>query len=227
MNNFIDSIKTEIIEATYGDIKKKQADVVKLFPPFYDRVDAVRLKGGMKMVGMDKSGWAFQVHSGTDEGNKWYDVTLKFLGVPEVLRYASKEVGIWKKEQTGVNLSKLAQAVMYNVDIRVKCSCPADLYWGKHYIRSQEPMDAMVPPPEDRYPIVRNPKLYAAHCKHIQLVMNLLPMYHGTFAKWLKTHYLSDIVSAEKVAKKEGYREEEREEAAQGKESPEGEIEKE
>jgi hypothetical protein len=206
MNDLIENIN----EATFGDLKKKQKDITQLFPSFFDRVESVRLKGGVRMVKETKDYWEFQIHSGTKE-DTWYTVRVWFKGIPEVLRYASKESGAWKSDQSGVNLSKISRQVFYNCDIKFRCFDPSDLYWGFQYVRSQPDVDAINPPPEDRYPIVRNPRLRGAYCKHVQLLLNLLPMYIGTFSKWLKKYYLSDISNAEKFAKKEGFRKEEKE----------------
>lgn len=209
MRDFIDNI----FEATLGDLKKAQKGIDKLFPEFYDRVDTVRMKGGIRLKEMKKGEWHFQVHSGTDD-SKWYDVVVTWKGVPEVIGFAAKDPNVWKKGKTGVNLRKMADIALYNVDVQVRCSCPADIFYGGFYKRSQKDLDALVPPPEDRFPIVRNPKLRGAFCKHIQLIMNLLPLYGGTFAKFLKTYYLDDIVRVERGARK----------AAFGKGEAEGEV---
>jgi len=43
--------------------------------------------------------------------------------------------------------------------------------------------------------VIRNPREYGAHCKHLQVLMRVLPFYKSTMANWLKREY-SDIVKA-------------------------------
>lgn len=194
----------DILEATLGDLKAKQKDITKLFPEFYSRVEDVRLKGGIRLVDMDENGWTFQVKSVSEKESTWYDVQVLFGGVREVVGHHAMNKNMWTKGKDKVDVRKVAEEVMYNVDIKLKCSCPADLYWGAQYIRSQQPLDANTPPPENRPPVVRNPGQHGAYCKHIQLVINLLPMYGGTFAKWLGDYWMQHIQDIEQKARREG-----------------------
>lgn len=195
-----------IFEATFTDLSKKQEDIVKLHPEFLSRVSAVYGKGGIRMVGMDERGWDFKVKSVTSHDKKgspeYYDVRVDFLGVKEVLNYYSKNKSLWKKEG-GLNVRSLAGELMYNIDVKIKCSCPADLYWGGAYIRSQSDLSAYPDPGETRPPVERNPNKYGAHCKHIQAVVNLIGMYIGTFSKWLKKYFGEYISEVEKSIRKQ------------------------
>lgn len=78
-------------------------------------------------------------------------------------------------------------------------NCPADLYYGGQYIRTQR--KAKYTDPENRPPVIRNPKQYGAYCKHTQLVMDVLPMYGGTMARYLATEYEKQVEKFEKRAK--------------------------
>lgn len=76
-------------------------------------------------------------------------------------------------------------------------NCPADLYWGSEYIKTQR--SAQFGHEEDRSPDIRNPHQYGALCKHGELVFEVLPMYVGTFAGFLKKFWnetITDIVDA-------------------------------
>jgi len=84
-------------------------------------------------------------------------------------------------------------------------NCPADLYYGGHYIRSQDKYRAKYGEPENRSPDIRNPKQYGAFCKHIQALFKTLPWYKSTMANWLKKNYEEVIKREEdKAAKRAG-----------------------
>lgn len=193
-------------EATLQDLLKKQnSEILKLFPKYYDRVSALKLKGGAHMVDMDEHGWYFKVKSFSEKLVNEYDVTILFNGVMDVLEYAAKDSETWTKNNT-IDIRKIAYDVMRNVDIQIKCSCPADLYWGKQFIRTKHSLGAMVPPGETRPPKVRNPHEWGAVCKHEGLVLNLLPMYAGTFSKWLKEYWLQHIQDLERKLRRSAYK---------------------
>jgi hypothetical protein len=221
--NLYDFITT-INEATLKDLEDAQKSITKLFPEFYSRVEAVRLSGGIRMVGKDERGWDFIVHSAKED--KWYPVRVNFDGVREVIAHHAKNKSLWTKDKGKINARSLAGEVMYNVDIKVKCGCPADLYWGSQYIRSQEPLDANFPPKEERPPVERNPKQHGSMCKHLQVVINLLPMYEGTFAKWLKEYFGADLTKTEQAARREGNELKDRAEEVQTEEEPKTEAER-
>jgi hypothetical protein len=115
------NLVSEISEATLKDLENKQRDIVLLFPEFYSRVEAVRLSGGIRMVGKDEKGWDFIVHSAKED--KWYPVRIDFGGVREVIAHHAKNKSLWTKDKSRVNTRSLAGEVMYNVDIKVKCGC--------------------------------------------------------------------------------------------------------
>ncbi len=195
-------------EADVADLLRKQRSITRLFPKFYDRVKAVAAKGGIRLVatGRDRDGkgvWDYKVHSGTQDG-LWYDVKLRFMDMLHVLNVLVADRRLWKTDGSGVDLRRLSPAVYDMVQIQTKCECPADLYWGKQYIRSRPKYDANVPPPEDRPPVVRNPHEYGAFCKHTQMLVNLLPMYTATFAKFLAKYYGDTIRELEKEARRMG-----------------------
>jgi hypothetical protein len=198
-------------EADVADLLRKQKSITRLFPKFYDRVKAVAAQGGIRLVatGRDRDNmgvWSFKVHSGTKSG-VWYDVTLRFMDMLHVLNALIPNKKYWKVDGSGVDMRKIAPDVYNMVQIQTKCECPADLYWGKQYIRSKPKYDANVPPPEDRPPVVRNPHEYGAFCKHTQMLVNLLPMYNMTFAKFLAKYYGDTIMNLEKEARKSGVKE--------------------
>lgn len=191
----------ELNEAAVGDLLRKQKSITKLFPKFYDRVKAVAGRGGIRPVSQGKNEWVFKVHSGTKDG-VWYDVTVRFLNILALLNAYADEKDMWREDESGLDRGKLARQIYLNVKLQTRCSCPADLYWGKQYIRSRPGLDANVPPPEDRPPVVRNPHEYGAFCKHTQLMVNLLPLYRGSFAKFLEKYWGKELMELEKTARK-------------------------
>lgn len=80
-------------------------------------------------------------------------------------------------------------------------NCPADLYYGPEYIRSKDKYRAQYGEPENRPPHVRNPKEYGAMCKHLQVLMRVLPFYKSTMANWLKREHGDVIQQAEEQAR--------------------------
>jgi hypothetical protein len=61
-----------------------------------------------------------------------------------------------------------------SADLQVHCNCPAFLYWGYQYITTQ--LGASVSP-ENRAPDVRNPQRRGDVCKHLALVLRVLPFW--------------------------------------------------
>jgi hypothetical protein len=188
-----------LLEYTYNDIARKQLSVNRLFPKFPDRVRQVAAHGGVRFKEMFPETWHFTVASGTKDNVK-YDVYVKFKNIYETLKKFVPDKRLWKKDGSGVDLRKLAQEVLNNVDMETSCSCPASLYWGPDYIRTQR--KAQYGDQEDRRPSVRNPREYGSLCKHGDLVWEVLPAYTMTFATHLKRFYEKSIKELEVVAQK-------------------------
>lgn len=191
-----------IKEATLSDIHRKQKSVTRLFPTFFDRERQVELMGGIKLVDIDDDNFHFKVHSGTKK-DVWYDCMLHFKNVKELLGKLVMNRKLWVTDRSKVDLRKIAAEFAAHIDVQIFCSCPADLYYGGHYIRSRPKYDAKYTDPENRPPDERNPHQYGAHCKHLQAVMKALPWYTGTIAKWLRDFYANDIIKFEEQARKQ------------------------
>lgn len=186
-------------EVSYAGLVRKQSDIGRLFPTFKDRVRAVGNHGGVRLVDMKPLVWSFKVTSGTKPGVR-YDVHFKFKDIKPIIRQSVEDMKNWKQDRSGVDMRKLAIDVMFDANLQVFCSCPADLYYGGHYIRTH--IGAKYTRPENRPPNKRNPKQYGAYCKHVALVMEVLPMYSGTIASWLRRFYSRDIERVENVVKR-------------------------
>jgi hypothetical protein len=137
------------------------------------------------------------VHSGTQEG-KWYSDKLQFKDMNVLIAHHAADMRLWTENKTHVDLRKLAKAILFDADVKLSCSCPAAQYWGPNYILSKPKYDAKYGRQEDRRPKVRNPKEYGMLCKHLQVLINVLPFYITTMATWLKEQFASQIAYIEK-----------------------------
>ena len=70
-------------------------------------------------------------------------------------------------------------------------NCPAQQYWGPAYQLTKA--DAKYGRKEYRAPKKRNPHEFGISCKHVQALLNVLPFYITTIAKWLKEKYRDEI----------------------------------
>jgi hypothetical protein len=194
----------KMLEYTFADIKKKQLDITDLFPTFHDRVRQVAAKGGVLLKERLPEVWHFKVASGTDDkrasapgkpARHKYDVYVQFRNIYELIKKFVSNQELWKKDGSGVDHRKLADAIFNEVDMETSCSCPATLYWGQDYIRTQK--DAQYGDREDRPPKIKNPREKGALCKHGDLVFDVLPAYKSTFAKHLMQFYEKTIKAIE------------------------------
>ena len=192
----------KLLEVSYSGLKRKQKSITRLFPTFYQRVKDVGGRGGVRLVDQKLGEWIFKVHSGTKNGT-WYDVNLKFKNLDSLLEKLVTNRKLWKKDKSGVNFRKLSHELIYKMDLQLKCSCPAFLYWGSAYILSLSKYNAIYGDPEIRSPKIRNPKKYGAYCKHIEALMKVLPFYENTMAKYLKDHYAKVIAVYEEAIRRE------------------------
>jgi len=189
LNSLVDSIIDEI---KYSGLTRKQKTITNLFPQFPSRVKAIAGMGGLRLYKVEPDLWHFKVHSGTKD-DVWYDDYVRFKNIDEILRKHIKDRNLWNKTGTHVLLPRLAREVLFDTDIQLSCSCPAQKFWGHDYILSLNKYNAKYGKPETRPPKIRNPRQYGAYCKHLQNVINVLPWYESTMAKYLKQFYLEDI----------------------------------
>jgi len=195
MGNVQEALR-HLLELTYSGLVNKQKNITKLFPTFYQRVKKVADNGGVKLFDMDANKWHFKINSGTEKGKK-YDAYINWKTLPQKIKKFGTDKAMWNKEETALDLRKLAAKILYDTDLETVCSCPADLYWGGQYIRTQK--KAKYTSPEDRPPNIRNPQQHGAYCKHLGLLMSVLPMYVATLASYMKMHYKEDIAKVEKA----------------------------
>jgi len=186
-------------ELDYKGILRKQNSVTRLFPQFYDRVKQVGRSGGVTLQKQEGDKWLFTVASATKSG-KEYDNYIRWVDLENQIRVQMADSSLWKSDQSGVDVKKLASVILYQTDVELFCSCPAFLYFGPAYILTTR--KAKYTKPENRPPEVRNPREYGAVCKHLQLVLDVLPFYLNTMVKYLNTAHAKLIASIEKQYKK-------------------------
>lgn len=193
----------QLLEYTFTDFKKKQLGITDLFPTFHDRVRKVAGKGGVLLKERFPKVWHFKVASaraGEEEpAGKKYDVYVEFKNIYPLIKKHVLDKDLWKKDGSGINHRALADRIFDEVDMETSCSCPASLYWGPDYIRTQ--VDAQYGDQEDRPPKVRNPREKGVLCKHGDLVFDVLPVYKSTFARHLIEFYKKSIEAIEQQVK--------------------------
>lgn len=117
------TIATGLInEINLSRLLQKQRSITRLSPQFYNRVAAVSGKGGIRFTGQKGDTWFFDVHSGTKDG-VWWHAKIKFLNLVPVIQDKVRNRKLWNKDRSGVDYRKLAQAVLYAVDIQLECDC--------------------------------------------------------------------------------------------------------
>lgn len=199
INAVMDLVEAVLNELTYAELGDKQRDITQLFPTFKKRVQNVAGNGGVNLMRKTKKFWHFRVASGTEK-NKSYDVTFHWQTVEQTIKEIAEKEPVWTKGKKAIDLRKLASALMYKINIKTVCSCPADLYYGGHYIRTQR--KAKAGRAEKRPPVIRNKNQYGAYCKHTQLVMNTFPFYISIFTHWVKQNYGKYIAQLQEEIKR-------------------------
>jgi len=161
-----------LYEASYKDLMQlvKTADS----RPHKGVVDRAKERAPIKFVGLDKTGLSYWTAKAltTEERDRW-DQQVQLINWPAVI-----------KREGEMPLQKLVQEALKG-DIKVKCDCPAFLYWGYKFILSQS--DSLIGQKELRAPVVRNPALEGAVCVHVYDVLKVLPFHISTFAKIIKS----------------------------------------
>lgn len=184
---------TRLLELSYGGVKQAQDDITSLFPTFYQRVKKVTQNGGVHLFDSSVDEWHFKINSGTDTSKK-YDAYIHWSTLPKMIRKYGVDEDLWVKDKSKIDIRKLATKILFDVDLAITCSCPADLYWGGQYIRTKNKSNYGQ---ELRSPDIRNPKKYGAYCKHLSALMSVLPMYVATLASFIKMYYMEDVEKVE------------------------------
>lgn len=73
-------------------------------------------------------------------------------------------------------------------DCKIRCTCPAQLYWGYSYQGTQLKYLYGIPR-ENRYPVIRNPNLRGTICKHGDAVIQWILSHTDIIAKMFALYY--------------------------------------
>ena len=84
---------------------------------------------------------------------------------------------------TSITAVEAARLLLWGANLKLACSCPAQLFWGYQYILTQQ--DASIIP-EMRPPIKRNPHLKGLCCKHLKRTLKVMPFHLGDMAGAIK-----------------------------------------
>lgn len=102
------------------------------------------------------------------------------------------------KKRTKVKRLSMLDKVRYVVDgdLQVSCTCPAYLYWGYKYINTS--LGTAAPgAKERRAPDIRNPQRRGIVCKHLDLVLSVLPFVASSITRDLKKALRESVGSEE------------------------------
>jgi hypothetical protein len=197
------NLTNKLFEIAYSGLVRKQRSIPRLFPDWPDKVKGIGRLGGLRLRDQKHGYWHFKIHSGTKK-DVWYDAYIGFKNIENVIGEGVRDRRLWTQSRDHVNMSKLAKYVLYHVDLQLYCSDPSFLYWGYDYILSRPKRDAKYGRPENRPPRRRNPRQYGAYCKHLHNLLNVLPWYESTMAKYLTEFYGKHIAKLERDAQR-GY----------------------
>jgi hypothetical protein len=182
-------------EAQYRDLVGKDATVTDLFPDWQDKKLKVYEKGGVRMRSMEPGKWIFDVHYGQYDGSgEWYKVVIEWVDLADVVARLAAHKKFWKKDGSGPDLRKLALKVFNECHMKVRCDCPAFVYWGYAFLLTE--LEAISGPEEHRPPDIRNPERKGCVCKHLSTLLAELPFYSATMANYLSRFYGDVIATA-------------------------------
>ncbi len=101
---------------------------------------------------------------GTDA---WYQ-TVSFLDFKDAMN------------SPGETMADRVYLMMMSGDIALHCTCPSFKYWGYWYIMNG--LDAAVYAQNIR-PDVRNPQMKGVICKHLDIILKVMPFYRSDFTR--------------------------------------------
>jgi len=135
-------------------------------PSFLKQAERVKELTTTRLVGISKDTIVFRTKSSKfAETGREYTQRVRLVDLDNLLE---------EYEAGKLTLRDVFELAINSGDIEIYCSCPSFLYWGFQYINTD--LDSIIPGrEEDRYPDQRNPKLRGMYCKHMQLVLDVLP----------------------------------------------------
>lgn len=184
LNEFLDSPACgRLDEATYKKLKQR----VQTSDP--DRVRKAK-KLTTTYLGLNRNGdLMFKTSSGTTQGKFWYQ-TIRLLDLPQVIEAFADDEEITDKDIVDIAL---------NGDIALYCNDPSFKYYGWQWMATA---DGYGIKPETRPPIDRNPNLIGAVCKHLYVVLYVLPFWTNKIVSDLRKQFFKTRPAGVKANKK-------------------------
>lgn len=163
------NLRSYLGEATYTEI----ANLID--PNFLNqKVRAAQLQR-VEYVGFNQDIMQFQIPSSEyDKNHLKYGNLVKFDEWEEIGQDGS------------LTAPEKARMLLWVGNIKLHCTCPSFLYWGYQAILTV--LDAAVYP-EDRFPKTRNPRELGSVCKHLNLLLQVLPFQSGRIASEIKNQF--------------------------------------
>lgn len=171
----------KLLEYTLRAARQKQGYITWGFPRHWQRVDAVKSRGGLKLVRMVGNEMFFSVASGTKPGVS-YQITLRLRNPVAALEQTYKSLGY--KDSKQIDWAKFSKLFLENVNIETQCSCAAASYWAFNYIQTSK--RAKMGKREVRSPKRNNTRQYGFACKHMQLLLDEIEEYIPQVSKYLQ-----------------------------------------
>ena len=155
-----EEIQDILLELNYRDLRGRA-------PEYLNTREKSRETKGTQYQNIKGDTITFKTKSDTGVGT--YTEKVKLLDLRKFLRSENTTKDAVKKALLG--------------DIQVSCSCPAWKFWGYQYIGTKEKYAIE---PERRSPKIRNPQLKGSICKHLDVVLYVLPFLHSRITKELR-----------------------------------------
>jgi len=129
---------------------------------------------GVMFEGIEEDTIHFAVKSSEYEKNRIvYQCLVKFDNWDEI------------GQDPNLNFVEKARMLLWTGNIKLYCSDPSFLYWYQYLLTV---IDASIYP-EDRPPHIRNPQNRGNVCKHLNLVLRVLPFNSGKIAAAMKQQF--------------------------------------
>ena len=165
---YLDDVET-LMEETINQLKGRTA---QQWPSIYHRTKTQGMV--VQYVGVTKEGKVlFKTSSGTTPG-KWWNQEIYFKDLPTGLKLLQQDPSLTHKAM--IHLLQTGDMLVYCDDLSFK-------YWGFQYIAWRGGYGLRK---ETRYPWKRNPSLKGALCKHLYLVLSVLPFYTNILVRDLR-----------------------------------------
>ena len=164
----------ELLDNRDGDFIHHDEHVKELESPILEYAYANTLKFKIKS---SKFGQEVKLKNGQKGVNRtYYNVYVLFEDFYCIAK--DKDINFEDAIDYAINFS----------DIHIRCTCPAELYWGFRYLGTQMKFLYGIPR-ENRFPKIRNPNLKGTICKHEDAVLQYVLRNKDLISKMFALYY--------------------------------------